>query len=308
MAELGDIEQVDSNRGVSPVGRGAELAALGTGLQLTKKVADEAVKAQLIGNLNEVESDALAQAAELEAQRSQGGEDFSFRGDPELNLAARGMATKAHANITKLRQAAEQATSGSRRDAAILRMQRELNQAKNKWPWAADDLERAAGAYTRGNPSLTYLAALDANTAAQSAAAQSDIDEIKAYATDTLNIDPAQYQFGTKAWSRQYALKSELYQRAQVNEDRVRAHRAAQEWDATEAEETWAVELDKPEGEYQLTVNSIFEDAKAHLQNRALLERKGDTAGLLESEQDWATSVDRYKMALERRRRILRSS
>ena len=298
MAELGDIEQVDSNRGISPVGRGAELAALGTGLQLTKKVADEAVKAQLIGNLNEVESDALAQAAELEAQRSQGGEDFSFRGDPELNLAARGMATKAHANITKLRQAADQATSGSRRDAAILRMQRELNQAKNRWPWAADDLERAAGSYTRGNPSLAYLAALDASTAEQQAAVQEDIDQIKKYAYDTLGMDPAQYVFGTKNWSRKYAQMSELEQRKLLNEDRVAAMRASTEFQATEAEETWAVELTKSEGEIHQVMVGIGGAITEQLELRRIVEQRGDTAAGAELAQEWATNVEQYKNQL----------
>lgn len=253
MAELGEIRTIQSDAGTQAASGAAEVAALGGALDLTKKVVGEAVKGDLIGDLIDVELKATASAADLrlaeEDAISGGGSMVDAQFPPSVQLGARAE----FENIAKLTNVADQARSSNTKNRAILEMQTALARAKNKYPWAADQLDQAASRYMSSSVGLMNLGMQDSVSSQESAAqklAKAQLSDIQDYATDTLGMDPAKFPFGSPDFANQYALRSGYQQEAQVADLKIAAVQGRANASAQESLEAFQGQLDGPGGQY----------------------------------------------------------
>lgn len=289
---LDDIQVTSPSQGTVPVSGAAETAALATGLQVTKKIADEAVVGSLVGDLRDAEMDAMDAA-------TQSTPDVLSGGPADVLVDPSGLtseeATRTYQNIQRLLGAADQAQTSSHRNRAILEMQRALSSAKNKFPWAAQQLDAAAGRYMSNNPGLAQLAAIDTATTAQGAVdrvrAEKDLEDIKAYAYDELGMDPAAYPFGSKDFANKYGERTRIEQGSVVHEQKVRAVQSEANASAIDKGALWQEELTGEYGEVNRFYLSKQDLILGHAKEVARLTELGDTAGLVEMENEWNTIV-----------------
>lgn len=275
MAELGDIRTIQSDAGEQAVSGAAKVAALGGALDLTNKVIGEAVKGDLIGDLIEVEEKATASAADLRLAEEDaiGGEgslvDAQF--PPSVQLGARA----AFENIAKLTSVADQARSSNTKNRAILEMQTALARAKNKYPWAADQLDAAASRYMSSSVGLMNLGMQDTISSQESQAqklAKAQLDDIQKYANDTLGMDPAKFPFGSPDFTNEYTLRSGHQQEAQIADLKIAAVQGRANASAQDSLEAYQGQLDGVGGNFHRFM-ALIEDRVTPLNEARKLAR-----------------------------------
>ena len=212
MAELGSINTTDTNRGVTPVTKESDLAALNAGLNLTGKVITEAAKTDIRNDLKEDADDAIA-ASDAALSTPVEYEPLTEEGLASSGLDLTGVDKGAVVNFTnemRRHQAiATQAKDNASRTRATQMMQRTLQQAKQKYPWLRNELQAEASAFISSSADLTELGLRDAGVNASNAGGGNTdyLDEIKkrAYGTGALDLkmDP-QIQMGTPEFAVQY--------------------------------------------------------------------------------------------------------
>jgi len=201
MADLGVINVVDTGRGTQPVSRNAELAALNTGLNVAGKIIDEGAKADLRGDLEQAQQDSITAASAASEQP-----DFTEFESADDSVAVVGFVNQ----MRKHSAMAAQATSSNLKSRAVLAMQQELQNAKNKYPWMRATLDQEANRFMGSSPTLTALGLIDASIKAGTHPAtmsQDWIDGVKETAygkgPNQLGMDE-RIEFGTPEFSREY--------------------------------------------------------------------------------------------------------
>jgi len=202
MAELGDIRFNDVNRGTRTVDRSGEARALGGILDTTKNVINEAAKADLRGDLEMAQQQALLQA-EAESQEP------TFNEFQTEAYGGNEGPTVTFVNQMRKHQAmANQATSVGTRNRAILLMQQELTSAKSKYGWLRAELDAEASRFMSTSPVLTAMGLADASTNAGAGQSAISADWVQGIKDDAkrLGIDP-RLTYGSPAFARQYNKK-----------------------------------------------------------------------------------------------------
>jgi hypothetical protein len=157
--------------------------------------------------------------------------------------------------IGRITSAVQQAPSTSHKARAILQMQKTIEQAKSKYPWAADRLDRAGARYMNTSYRLATLGFAESVNQAKQASAQAELEQLRENA-EKLGIDTIRYPVGTAEFNVRYA--NESYD--------------AEQWKAFEREEK------------RLASRNTFagREALAHL-NKARVGEHGYMAGLEKS-------------------------
>lgn len=290
MAELGVIDRVDTNRGVGPVSRNSELQGLSSALGLTDKIIDEAAKADLRGDLEQATEDVIESAAAADAGRPEV-ETFESQQESEAVVSFVNQMRK-HAAM------AQQASSSGLRARAVLAMQRELQNAKNKYPWMRATLDQEANRFMGNNPTLTELGMVDAAINAgthPSAQSQDWIEGIKQQAygkgPNELGMDE-RIEFGTVEFARQYDRKMKRLQERQALERDEALAKAQDTADIRQLVTVGTKQLESAEG----TLTALYDDmtvelgqihdARSQFRQGRILESQ-----LLEQEDQWQREV-----------------
>jgi hypothetical protein len=207
--DLGIIRHTSPNAGVRPVDRTTESRAIAQGLDLTKQVIDEGVKAS-------VTSDFL-----------QAIEDVGNEGIDVFNTTPSGMAYDdpranefAH-RIDRLNAVRAQGNV-SQRNKAEMEIKGILNKAQFNYPWLATELQQRAGQVVAGSADLTRLGIADANRSAAAKNAQEEWDYLvelgqKRVKDGGLGIDPTIVP-GSPAWIREFSERSKAWSYAETED------------------------------------------------------------------------------------------
>jgi len=208
MADLGSIKQQNVASGIVPVDRTAGVNAVRGALNLTEKIVTEAAEGDLRGDLQEDAEEALSLSNE-----SQPLEFDRLPGDTPIIGFTNSM--------RRLSATALQATDSQSRTRAQLQMQKTLADAKNKYGWLRDELDREAAQFMGASPELAELGLSDAQNRAgkgKAGVAQTEIDLImgKAFGDGDLDLgmDPGVYQFGTIEFATEYQRKAGILNQA----------------------------------------------------------------------------------------------
>lgn len=256
MAELGPIKATDISRGQTPVNRSAELGALNTALGLTDKVIEEGARADLRGDLAQVQHDALQSAAagptapSYSEWNAEGGQDDHLVGFLNQMRKHEAMAKQSGVSAYKLR--------------AQQLMEQELQNAKEKYPWMKEKLHQEASMFMNSNPTLTALGMADAAINADSFETEQSQDWIKsvektAYDPVTgggLGIDK-RIEFGTVEFAREYNKRMERRgaQQSLILEEQLNS--AQDTYDARRAQNIVQRQLEGPEGNLSMVYEEV---------------------------------------------------
>jgi hypothetical protein len=300
MAELGSINTTDTNRGVTPVTRESDLAALNAGLNLTGKVITEAAKTDIRNDLKEDADDAIA-ASDQALDTPVEYDPLTEEGLADSGLDLRGVDESAIINFTnemRSHQAiATQAKDNASRTRATQQMQRTLQQAKQKYPWLRDTLQAEASAFMSSSADLTELGLRDAAVGASNAAGVNTdyIDELKkrAYGTGALDLkmDP-RIQIGTAEFSIQYSRKMAKKQAEISLSEDTAFFTAMDKKDARKAADITRRHLTAPEGGLMQTFEQVDRLVDPLFGVRQAFAAGTATRGELAAEQDnWNRNV-----------------
>lgn len=296
MAELGSINTTDTNRGVSPVTKEGDLAALNAGLNLTGKVITEAAKTDIRNDLAEDAKDAIA-ASDAALDTPVEYDPLTKEALTESGVDLSGVDRDAVVNFTnemRRHQAlATQSKDSATRTRATQQMQRSLQAAKMKYPWLRDELQSEASQFISSSADLTELGLRDAAVNATNASGVNTdyIDSIKkkAYGEGDLGLkmDP-RIEFGTAEFAVQYDRRTQRQQaRVQLAED-VALFNAIDDKNARRAADITRRQLLAPEGDVMTMytdLNRLIDPIQAVREAHA-----GGTATrgqLAEAEDNW---------------------
>ncbi len=256
MADLGSIKQQNVAAGVVPVDRTAGVNAVKGALNLTEKLITEKAEGELRGELQEDAEEALSLSNE-----SQPLEFDKLPGDTAVVEFTNSM--------SRLSAIALQAQDSQSRTRAQLEMQKTLSDAKNKYGWLRDELDREAAQFMGASPELAELGLSDAQGRAgggKAGAAQAEIDLImgKAFGNGDLdlNMDPGEYRFGTIEFATEYQKRAATLNQTIELEQSERLLLAQDRRSAREQFRVSERELRGPEGGIARLHNAVLDGYK----------------------------------------------
>jgi hypothetical protein len=159
---------------------------------------------------------------------------------------------------------AKQTGLSSMKARAQLLMDRELQNAKEKYPWMKEKLQQEASMFMNSNPTLSMLGMMDAAANAENfeaEASQSWIDGIKDQAYNPvsengLGIDP-RIEFGTETFARHYDAAMKLRSKQQSNQLRERFHQSNDTAKVRDAEAIVWEDLEGPDGKLRIVYDEV---------------------------------------------------
>ena len=271
MAELGDINFTDVNRGTSPVDRTQTSRAIAGALDVTKKVINEGIKAKVSGDMagaidEVVEDNTVVPAAPDKTEE--------LIADPREGELAR--------NIDRWKLQAEQGNS-SQRTLAEMRIKEVLNEAQASFPWLVEELQGRAGLIISGSHELEELGLLDAARRSSATQAQNQLDDITTYANKKWEDGglgmPPHLVIGDPQWIAQYENLDKLRQEQQTNARLIGITISRRDATAIEVEDAATLAM---QGEFSI----------ARAERHATFSNNGFDAALIEAQKGEGANLE----------------